>query len=58
MLGVRGGTVNPNLQSGGDDVERALNTASQTYDTDRSKWPLYQPVPKIESFPQTSGMYR
>lgn len=56
MLGVRGKTVNPKLMSGGDDVERGLNYGTQTYDTDKSKWPLYQPVPKLESFPQVSGI--
>ncbi|CAL8110877.1 unnamed protein product [Orchesella dallaii] len=55
ILGVRGEAVNPRIKSGAMDVERGLNVGYQTYDTDRSKWPLYQPIPKIESYPQASG---
>lgn len=55
MLGIRGSMVETKLRSGADDLPRDLNTGLQTFDTDRSKWPLYQPIPKIESFPQTSG---
>lgn len=50
-------TVNPFLRTGADDVERALNTGSQTYDVDKSKYPLYNPIPKLESFSQVSGTW-
>lgn len=36
-------------------MDRGLNTGIQTFDTDKSKFPLYQPIPKLESFPQVSG---
>ncbi|ODN04993.1 Xanthine dehydrogenase [Orchesella cincta] len=55
FLGVLRQTVQPRLRTGADDVERGLNIGTQTYDTDKSKWPLYQPIPKLESFPQVSG---
>ncbi|ODN02750.1 putative aldehyde oxidase 1 [Orchesella cincta] len=55
ILGVLRQSVQPRLRTGADDVERGLNIGTQTYDTDKSKWPLYQPIPKLESFPQVSG---
>lgn len=43
------------LKSGGGEIERGLHYGKQTYDSDQSQWPLYQPVSKLEAFPQTSG---
>ncbi|CAL8110869.1 unnamed protein product [Orchesella dallaii] len=55
VLGVIRQSVQPRLRTGADDVDRGLNIGTQTFDTDKSKWPLYQPIPKLESFPQVSG---
>ncbi|CAL8110870.1 unnamed protein product [Orchesella dallaii] len=55
ILGVRGNSVGNRLKSGGEDIPRGNNKGKQIFDTDKSKWPLNQPVPKLESFPQTSG---
>ncbi|CAL8082189.1 unnamed protein product [Orchesella dallaii] len=55
ILGIYGDTEKAINRSGATDIERGLHYGKQTYDTDQSKWPLYQPVAKLEAFPQTSG---
>ncbi|KAG5869882.1 hypothetical protein JTB14_025532, partial [Gonioctena quinquepunctata] len=41
--------------SGRDTLERSLSTASRTYQTDESMYPVSKPVSKIESVYQTTG---
>lgn len=55
FLGLLRESLNPFILTGADDVDRGLNSGTQVFDTDKSKWPLYQPVPKVESYPQVSG---
>ncbi|ODM88520.1 putative aldehyde oxidase-like protein, partial [Orchesella cincta] len=56
VLGVLGNEVEPRIKSGADEIPRGNNKGTQVFDSDRKQWPLNQPVTKIESFPQTSGM--
>lgn len=44
--------VNPLYKSGGDTLLRPVSRGTQTYDTDKSVWPLNQPVPKLEALAQ------
>lgn len=55
ILGICGDTVKPLYKSGATDIDRGLHSGKQAYDTDQSQWPLYQPVSKLEAYPQTSG---
>ncbi|XP_041981383.1 xanthine dehydrogenase 1-like [Aricia agestis] len=48
-------TVNPRYRSGGEDIVREISRGTQVYDTDKSVWPLNQPVPKLEALAQCSG---
>lgn len=36
-------------------MKRIISQGSQTFDTDKSVWPLNQPVPKLEALVQCSG---
>ncbi|KOB76483.1 Aldehyde oxidase AOX1 [Operophtera brumata] len=47
--------VDPRFRSGGEAIKRHTSKGSQTYDTDKTVWPLNQPVPKIEALVQCSG---
>ncbi|XP_045774054.1 xanthine dehydrogenase-like isoform X1 [Maniola jurtina] len=48
-------STNPRYKSGGIHLKRPVSHGSQTYDTDKSVWPLNQPVPKLEALTQCSG---
>ncbi|CAH0726755.1 unnamed protein product, partial [Brenthis ino] len=48
-------TVSPRYASGGAALARAVSRATQTYDTDKSVWPVNQPVPKLEALAQCAG---
>ncbi|KAM3958780.1 uncharacterized protein ACR2FA_007186 [Aphomia sociella] len=50
--------VNPRYKSGGTLLERQVSTATQTFDTDKSIWPLNKPIPKLEALSQCSGEAR
>lgn len=47
--------VDPKFKSGGEAIKRLTSKGSQTYDTDKTVWPLNQPVPKLEALVQCSG---
>ncbi|VVC94633.1 unnamed protein product [Leptidea sinapis] len=47
--------INPYFRSGGKVFKRGTSKGSQHYDTDKSVWPLNQPVPKLEAIAQCSG---
>lgn len=49
------GKLNPKNRSGGEAIKRNTSKGTQTFDTDKSVWPLNQPVPKIEALVQCSG---
>ena len=50
-----GKRANPKFVSGAMDIEKRLTTAKHNYEYPEDEWPLYQPVPKIESAIQCSG---
>ncbi|XP_073945954.1 uncharacterized protein isoform X2 [Choristoneura fumiferana] len=44
--------VNPRYLSGGTLLTRPVSRGTQTFDTDKSLWPLNEPVPKLEALTQ------
>lgn len=42
-------------RSGGEELQRPLSSGTQTFDTDKEKWPLNEPVSKYEGLVQCSG---
>ncbi|CAG9123156.1 unnamed protein product [Plutella xylostella] len=42
-------------RSGGDALKRVTSQGTQSFDTDKSVWPLTQPIPKIEALVQCAG---
>nr|CAD7197905.1 unnamed protein product [Timema douglasi] len=55
ILSLAKAKAKKSLISGGDLLTRPLSSAKQTYETDKSVWPLNQPVPKLEALAQCSG---
>ncbi|XP_013162076.1 PREDICTED: indole-3-acetaldehyde oxidase-like [Papilio xuthus] len=51
-------SVNPRFKSGGSLLNRPVSSGTQTFDTDKSIWPLNQPVQKLEGLTQCSGEVR
>nr|UZT55360.1 aldehyde oxidase 1 [Spodoptera frugiperda] len=47
--------MNANYKSGGEAIKRGTSKGTQYYETDKSVWPLNQPIPKIEALVQCSG---
>ncbi|XP_039281010.1 indole-3-acetaldehyde oxidase [Nilaparvata lugens] len=47
--------VSSKVRSGGERLLRPLSTASQSFQTDKSLWPLNEPVNKLEAFALCSG---
>ncbi|XP_028031989.1 indole-3-acetaldehyde oxidase-like isoform X3 [Bombyx mandarina] len=47
--------VNPRYASGGTTLKRLVSRGEQTFETDKSLWPLNEPVPKLEALTQCSG---
>ncbi|XP_073945780.1 xanthine dehydrogenase-like [Choristoneura fumiferana] len=47
--------LDPKHRSGGTAIKRNTSKGTQMFDTDKSVWPLNQPVPKIEALVQCSG---
>ncbi|XP_075976749.1 xanthine dehydrogenase-like [Anticarsia gemmatalis] len=47
--------IDPKFKSGGEAIKRLTSRGTETYDTDKSVWPLNQPIPKIEALVQCSG---
>lgn len=47
--------MNPTFKSGGETLKRISSKGSQVFDTDKSLWPLNQPIPKLEALSQCSG---
>ncbi|KAH9645120.1 hypothetical protein HF086_005665 [Spodoptera exigua] len=44
--------VNPRYKSGGSILERPVSKGTQSYETDKTIWPLNKPVPKLEALAQ------
>ncbi|KAI5646277.1 molybdopterin-binding domain of aldehyde dehydrogenase domain-containing protein [Phthorimaea operculella] len=49
------GTASPRIKSGGDLLDRPLSKGSQNFQTDKTLYPLNEPVPKYEAIIQSSG---
>lgn len=47
--------MNANYKSGAEAIKRSTSHGTQTFETDKSVWPLNQPVPKLEALVQCSG---
>ncbi|XP_047028071.1 indole-3-acetaldehyde oxidase-like [Helicoverpa zea] len=47
--------VNKRYKSGGSILKRPVSHGTQTYETDKTLWPLNQPIPKLEALSQCSG---
>lgn len=47
--------MNPLYKSGGEAIKRYKSKGMQSFETDKSIWPLNQPIPKIEALVQCSG---
>ncbi|CAH2090110.1 unnamed protein product [Euphydryas editha] len=48
-------SVHPIYKSGGDLLYRPVSGGTQIYDTDKTLWPLNQPLPKLEALSQCAG---
>jgi hypothetical protein len=55
VLGLHPPNLSARLVSGGNAIDRPLSSGKQIFYTDKSKWPLNQPVPKLEAIAQCSG---
>jgi len=55
IVGVLGPDSSNRVRSAGKNLKRNVTKGQQTYDTDKTTWPINEPIPKIESFPQVSG---
>ncbi|XP_026741819.1 xanthine dehydrogenase-like [Trichoplusia ni] len=47
--------ASPRYKSGGIPLSRPISRGTQTYETDKTLWPLNQPVPKLEALSQCAG---
>lgn len=47
--------LDPRQRSGGAAIKRITSKGTQTFDTDKSVWPLNQPIPKLEALVQCAG---
>lgn len=47
--------LSANVISGGEILQRALSSGDQTFDTNKDRWPITQPVEKIDGIVQTAG---
>ncbi|KAJ8719469.1 hypothetical protein PYW08_011644 [Mythimna loreyi] len=47
--------MNPLFKSGGEAMKRQKSKGMQSFETDKSVWPINQPIPKIEALVQCSG---
>ncbi|RVE42846.1 hypothetical protein evm_012521, partial [Chilo suppressalis] len=48
-------TLNSRYTSGASAIYREVSRGTQTFDTDKTLWPLNKPVPKLEALAQCSG---
>ncbi|KAF4522205.1 hypothetical protein B566_EDAN007356 [Ephemera danica] len=55
VLSIDPSKVRAPYRSGGKDLERPLSSGKQEYETDKTMWPVNQPIPKIEALAQCSG---
>ncbi|CAG9788136.1 unnamed protein product [Diatraea saccharalis] len=47
--------LNKRFKSGGEAIKRHISNGTQSFDTDKTVWPLNKPVPKLEAQVQCSG---
>ncbi|CAL8082604.1 unnamed protein product [Orchesella dallaii] len=55
FLSILGLDSSNRVRSGGKNLKRNVTKGQQTYDTDKTTWPINEPILKLESFPQVSG---
>jgi hypothetical protein len=55
VLGLSPPGLSTRFLNGGKDMIRPLSSGKQIFDTDKSEWPLNQPIPKLEAIAQCSG---
>ncbi|XP_017888813.1 xanthine dehydrogenase/oxidase-like isoform X2 [Ceratina calcarata] len=55
ILSVKPENTNERQRSGATILERGLSSGKHEFQTDKSLWPVTEPLPKIESIHQTSG---
>lgn len=49
------GVVSPKHQSGGEKFNRPVSTGAQDFSSNKSLYPLTEPMPKLEALAQTTG---
>ena len=52
ILGVLGDKASAEVRSGALCLERPLSTGMETYDTDKTQWPITQPMTKKKAIMQ------
>lgn len=57
VLSLNPEEVYPKYKSGAYQLERAISKGHQEYSTDKTKWPLNKPIPKLEALNQCAGMF-
>ncbi|BES97399.1 2 iron, 2 sulfur cluster Hypothetical protein [Nesidiocoris tenuis] len=55
VLSLNPNAVNERNKSGSSLLTRSVSSGRQDFDTDRSRWPVNQPVPKLEGLMQCAG---
>lgn len=55
VLSMSPESVKQRLRSGGQMLVRPLSEGKQEFDTDKTKWPVNKPLPKLEALVQCSG---
>ncbi|XP_065224598.1 uncharacterized protein LOC135848590 isoform X2 [Planococcus citri] len=55
ILSLSPNTIDSKYRSGGSLLTRPLSSGKQDFQTDKSKWPVTKPMPKLEAFAQCSG---
>lgn len=56
ILAIDSGQVSDKLRSGGYPLVRpALSSGTQDFSTDKTQWPVQEPLPKLDAIRQTSG---
>lgn len=49
------GQISARYKTGGEVLKRNTSQGAQIFDTDKTVWPLNQPIPKLEALVQCSG---
>jgi hypothetical protein len=52
VLGILGDRASAAVRSGATSLQRPLSSGTETYDTDKTKWPLTEPITKRKAIMQ------